>query len=181
MLSSAGRVARMGEADGPVIIIVHKRTPGSGHLEAALSVEDTVQFADSELAQGRLVFLEMGDDSWMIRTGREIADWVKKLFKPGAGKQPKVTTFAPMAGGELDVADLPEFPPVPARRYTDGPQVEARGYGERPATLSRVAPPAEIKAWEALCARIGNHAALAMVVGGGYVCGRSSGRTSSTS
>lgn len=169
MLSPVGQVARTGEADEPVVII-HKRTPGSGHLEAAMCLADAVRFADSELAQGRLVFLEMGEESWMIRKGREIAEWVKKLFKPGAGEQPKVTTFAPMAGGEIDVAEVPEMPPLPTRRDY-GRDVQMEGQGPRPyptANPPRVAPPAEIRAWEALCARIGTHAALAMVAGGGY-------------
>lgn len=141
-----------------VRVTIHRRTPGSGHLTAELGLDETVKFADAELAQGRVVILEMGEESMVVRVGKDIIEFVKRLFGKG---QPTVTTMAPMAGGAIDVP--PPMPPSVG--YHDGATAES----PRRRDGQRYAPPeAEMRAWTALVERIGERGARGMLAGGGY-------------
>lgn len=143
-----------------VRITIHRRTPGSGHLTAELGLDETVKFADAELAQGRVVILEIGSESQVIRIGEDIVAWVKRLFGKG---QPTLTTLAPMAGGAVEIP--PPIPPLFARRDYDGPVAT----GQPSVDGRRYAPPeAEVRAWNTLVERIGERGARGMLAGGGY-------------
>src|SRR5712692_7059020 len=100
-----------------VEIIVHRRTPGSGHLTATMSLEDTVAFADAEMAVGRAVIVEIGAESLLVRKGREIADFIRRVLGGKPGKV-EVSTITPMAGGQENSGSLPtmEYPPLPMVR-----------------------------------------------------------------
>lgn len=153
-----------------VMVTIHRRTPEHGHLTAEMSIEGAVWFADSEIAMGRAVILEIGAESLVVRVGREIRDFISRVL--GGRKEPKptLTTITPMAGGEIDPPPIPDIPMPPPRRY-DGAQAEAPRYGgtlAREVTVYRSAPEADIRAWGALVERIGERSARGMLVGGGY-------------
>ena len=65
--------------ENDVKILIHRRTAGTGHLTAVMGMEDAVKFADQEIAQGRAVILEMGDESVLVRVGREIVGRARRL------------------------------------------------------------------------------------------------------
>lgn len=150
-------------------VLIHRRTSSSGHLTAELSLWEAVAFADAELAQGRAVIVEVGTESQIVRVGKEIVDFVRRLFGRGQKAQPTVTSLTPMAGGETEQPPEGPAPLVPylARYYRGGnspPSVmedsSRRGH--------RAAPEAEMRAWDALVARIGESAARGLLNGGGY-------------
>ncbi len=159
-----------------VEIVVHKRTGRSGHLTAAMDLEGAVRFADAELAQGRFVIVEFGAESLVVRVGREIADFVRRLWK-GVGKV-TVTTMVPLRGGQEERtgydSDLPlgaagptgavEMPPA----FGDFDGVEEGGRRARRVGRSIASPEAEVRAWRALVDRIGERTARGMLAGGGY-------------
>lgn len=145
-------------------ITIHKRTPQHGHLTAELSLAEAVKFADTELAQHRAVIVEIGSESLVVRTGKEIIDFVRRVL--GGKKEPKptVTTLTPMAGGAVD--RLPPPNPIVMPTQYDGPvALEAR----MPRTIMpRTPPEADLRAWQALIERIGERAARAIIAGGGF-------------
>lgn len=152
--------------DEGIRILIHKRTPQHGHLTAELSLSEAVHFADAELALHRAVILEIGSESLVVRTGKEIIDFVRRVL--GGKKEPKplVTTLTPMAGGAVDRLPPPN-PMVMPLRY-DGPAAMEAPMNRMPGTLSRTPPEADLRAWQALIERIGERAARAIIAGGGY-------------
>jgi len=158
-----------------LMFLIHQRTPDTGHLEATMTLEGSVMFVDEELARGRLVILDIAGESWVIRTGREVVDFVRRVLGGKKEPQPKLTTLSPMAGGSgEDGTGATEAMPVPMpvmpRADYDGPgamAVEApRPYGLQQPRMAD--PRAEVRSWQELVARIGETAARAMLVGGGY-------------
>lgn len=145
-----------------VMVTIHRRTPEHGHLTAEMSIDGAVWFADSEIALGRAVILEIGAESLVVRIGQEIRDFISRVL--GGRKEPKptLTTITPMAGGEIDSAPIPEPMPLPRRYDSEAPSLG------REVTVRRSAPEADIRAWGALVERIGLRSARGMLVGGGY-------------
>ncbi len=150
-------------------ITVHRRTPRAGHLAAELTLRGAVRFADAELAAGRAVILEMGEESLIVRKGREIIGAIRKWL--GRGK-PVLTTITPMAGGQENAAAEIPLPPVLPYQRSDQPEAAAMAepgrYGGDGLRRRLVSPTADVVAWNALVDRIGERAALGMLAGGGW-------------
>lgn len=146
-----------------VMVTIHRRTPEHGHLTAEMSIDGAVWFADSEIALGRAVILEIGDESLVVRVGHEIKDFIRRVL--GGKKEPKptLTTITPLAGGQMDEPPMPI--PIP-RRYDGQPGAEARAVPQQ--RMPYTSPEADIRAWGALVERIGERSARAMLAGGGY-------------
>jgi len=151
--------------DEEIRILIHKRTAQHGHLTAELSLSEAVMFADTELASHRAVILEIGSESLVVRAGKEIRDFIRRVLGGKKGPKPLLTTLTPMAGGAVDIPPPVLMPP----RY-DGPQampMEERG-GRMPSTLRHTPPEVDMRAWQALVERIGERAARAIIGGGGF-------------
>ena len=152
------------------------RTAQTGHLTLALPLEALPAFADEHLAAGRAVIAEYGDESLLIRVGREILNFFRGRRRAGEQRTERVTVTNPMAGG-VDGPDEATNEATTARvllsalqarngrvsRDENGPMPVPQGYSNaatRGAPLLN--PEAEMRAWQALCEKEGEAAALAL-------------------
>jgi len=137
-----------------------------------MSVDDAVLFADAELAQGRLVVLELGPVATVVRIGREIRDAIARLWS--AGRAVVLTTMPPMQGGQEDRDEegpttMAEDPGL--RRMVGRYDVlasESEDGGVQRGQSGRRDPESDVVAWRALVAKIGSRPARALLAGGGY-------------
>ena len=155
------------------------RTAQTGHLTLALPLEALPAFADEHLAAGRAVIAEYGDESLLIRIGREILDFFRGRRRAGEQRTERVTVTNPMAGG-VDGPDEATNEATTARVLLSALQArngqagnDERLGGSAPvpmpgyAMMTRGAgpplnPEAEMRAWQALCEKEGEAAALAL-------------------
>lgn len=94
------------------LIQVTVRTAETGHVTIALALDALPAFIDRHLADGRAVIAESGDESLLIRVGREILDFFRGRRKAGATKpKEKLTVTNPMRGGAPGQDDPVETPP----------------------------------------------------------------------
>ena len=157
------------------------RTAAAGHMTLALPLDALPAFADEHLAAGRAVIAEYGDESLLIRVGREIVDFFKRLRGTGERRTERVTVTNPMRGG-VDVAEAPDAPTHETTARVLSAALQARnGGGNFSGTdalgYAMVGPPpvrdyapkgmplnpeAEMRAWQGLVDKEGEAAALAL-------------------
>ena len=145
------------------------RTAQTGHLTLALPLEALPAFADEHLAAGRAVIAEYGDESLLIRVGREILNFFRGRRRAGEQRTERVTVTNPMAGG----VDGPDEATTTARVLLSALQArngqagnDERLVGSAPISMPGYAmmtrgagaplnPEAEMRAWQALCEKEG--------------------------
>ena len=160
------------DMDDPIEVCV--RTARAGHLTLALSLEALPAFVDEHLGLGRAVIAESGDESLLIRVGREILDFFRSRRRAGAPKSERVTVTNPLRGGAdgpQDAAATRATAAMTTQVLASAVQAQAQTRGlefrNTPAVYPQEIPPppqgqamlrgaalnaeAEMRAWQALC------------------------------
>lgn len=78
------------------------RTARTGHETVVLPLDQLPAFIDRHLAEGRLVVAESGDESFVLRIGREIIDFFLGRRKASAAKPKEEITVLNRLGGGSD-------------------------------------------------------------------------------
>lgn len=166
------------------LVVVTIRTAGTGHTTAQLSLDALPAFIDTHLAAGRAVVAEFGDESRVIRIGREILDFFLGRRRKGSPKpKEEVTVLSPMAGGS-DAAEVPNEEALltaarvlamagvgRSERGVDPnqygpPQAVVMSSRPMPSTARPLDPAAEMRAWQALVDKESEAAAMPLLHGG---------------
>ena len=160
------------------------RTRAAGHETVALPLDALPAFIDRHVAGGRIVIAESGDDSLVVRVGRQILDFLlgrRKSAMEAGRERPKeeVTVLNQMAGGsgdeELDpdaaetmgqvLAIAASAQARPQQEVAMAPAMPAM-YAPRSTTSRPLDPMAEMRAWRALIDKEGTAAVQPLLHGG---------------